>query len=38
MDDVSNLGQERRLVVAFGLKNGVEELEMWAQSWASSDF
>lgn len=35
---MTNLEQEHRLVVAFELKNGMEELEIWAQSWASSNF
>lgn len=36
-DGMTNLEQEHRLVVAFELKNGMEELEIWDQG-ISKDF
>lgn len=35
---MAKLEKEHRLVVAFELKNGMEEMENWAKSSTSSNF
>lgn len=38
IDSMAKLEKEHRLVVAFELKNGMEEMENWAKSSTSSNF